>query len=222
MLMTQSLSATTDNLVAAGPFGSWLTQARAALRGDGGMDVPCGDCVGCCTSGYSVQLRPQDARALAKVPAEFLVSAAGFPAGHMTMPALADGSCPMLAAGKCTIYRERPQTCLDYDCRVFAAAGIDAGGEDKVVINRRVRAWRFTYPTAADKLAHDAVRSAATFIQERRASFTTRVPTAPMGIAVLAIKVYKIFLEPDMQARSEREIAQAIVITAREFDQPTP
>ena len=181
------------------------------------MDVPCGDCVGCCTSAYSVQLRPQDARALAKVPANFLVSAPGFPAGHMTMPALADGSCPMLAAGKCTIYRERPQTCLDYDCRIFAAAGIDAGGADKIVINRRVRAWRFTYPTPADQLAHQAVRSAAIFIKEKHASFTTRVPTAAMGIAVLAIKAYKVFLAPDIKTLSDVEIARAIVKADREF-----
>jgi hypothetical protein len=123
----------------------------------------------------------------------------------------------MLAAGKCTIYRERPQTCLDYDCRIFAAAGIDAGGADKAVINRRVRAWRFTYPTAADRLAHNAVQSAAAFIQERRASFPSRVPTAPMGIAVLAIKVYTVFLDAGIETLGDLEIARAIVKTDRAF-----
>jgi hypothetical protein len=36
-------------------------------------------------------------------------------------------------------------------------AGIEAGGPERSVINTRVRQWRFTYPTAADRRAHDAV-----------------------------------------------------------------
>ena len=132
--------------IAAGPFAAWLAAARAALRGDAGIDVPCGDCTGCCTSGYSIQLRPADTRALAAVPAKWLVESAGFAPGQKTLAPRADGTCRMLESGRCTIYADRPQTCLDYDCRVFAAAGIDAGGEDKAVINRRVRAWQFDYP----------------------------------------------------------------------------
>jgi hypothetical protein len=98
----------------------------------------------------------------------------------------ADGVCQMLNAGKCTIYADRPQTCLDYDCRIFTAAGLEAG---KVVIDRRVRQWRFTYPHDADRKAHDAVLSASHFIQRKRDSFpANRAPTAPTGIAVLAIK----------------------------------
>jgi uncharacterized protein len=202
----------------AGPFGIWLSQARASLRGHGGMEVPCGDCTGCCTSGYSVQLRPEDSRALAKIPSRLLSSPPGFPRGHMTMPCLSDGTCPMLSAGRCTIYAERPQTCLDYDCRIFAAAGLDAGGTDKGVINQRVREWRFTYPTPADRQAHDAVLATASFIQARRSSFTTRVPTAPMGIAVLAIKAYEVFLNQQRDGRSDTEIAHAILKAGREFD----
>jgi hypothetical protein len=127
----------------------------------------------------------------------------------------------MLDAGKCSIYTDRPQTCLDYDCRIFAAAGIDAGGADKSVINRRVREWRFTYPTEADRLAHNAVLAAAVFIKERSASFPSRVPATPMGIAVLAIKVHTVFLDPQTQAQSDVEIAHAILRAGREFDSST-
>src|SRR5690606_34236555 len=95
---------------------------------------------------------------------------------------LSNGSCPMLEDGKCSIYADRPQTCFDYDCRIFAAAGIDAGGEDKAVINKRVREWRFSYPEEADRREHQAVRMAAAFIRDRRESFTVRVPAGPMGI----------------------------------------
>ncbi len=125
----------------------------------------------------------------------------------------------MLCAGKCTIYEDRPQTCLDYDCRIFAAAGLEAGGADKVVINRRVRQWRFTYPTRADREAHDAVLAAASFISHRRPSFpANRVPVAPTGIAVLAIKVYSVFLEERAESQTDAALATAILDCALAFD----
>ena len=124
----------------------------------------------------------------------------------------------MLDAGRCTIYEARPQTCLDFDCRIFAAAGIDAGQADKAVINRRVREWRFDYPTAEDEAAHRAVKATASFIRERRASFAVPVPSAPMGIAVLAIKSCEVFMRPGPGVRDDAEIAEAIVGAARHFD----
>ena len=134
------------------------------------------------------------------------------------MKYLEDGACPMLRAGKCSIYEHRPQTCRDYDCRIFAAAGIDAGGADKAVINKRVREWRFSYPHDADRRAHAAVLAAAAFIRDKRASFPGgRAPTAPTGIAVLAIKSYSVFLDPDA-SRADAETARQIVNFSREFD----
>lgn len=210
-----------ESLVAAGPFGAWLRQMRRSLRGDEGMDVPCGDCVGCCVSGYSVQLRPEDHRAAARIPATFVVSAPGFAKGHLTVRALPNGSCPMLDEGKCSIYADRPQTCLDYDCRIFAAAGIEAGGEDKVVINTRVRQWRFSYPEQTDLREHEAVRTAAAFIRDRRDSFEVRVPAGPMGIAVFAIKAYAVFLDAHIGTKSDVDVARAIIDAVRSFDSGT-
>jgi uncharacterized protein len=213
--MAQVLSSEISTRIAAGAFGEWLAQTRASLRGEAGADVPCGDCVGCCTSSYPVPIRPQDTLAVATIPARFLATAHN---GQTMMVAPSDGTCPMLSAGKCSIYAQRPQTCRDYDCRVFAAAGIAAGGENRSVINRRVREWQFTYSTEEDQAAHAAVRSAAAFIQEKRDSFPGRVPTAPTGIAVLAIKVYTIFLDRDIQTKSDEDVARAIIETSREFD----
>ncbi|MBL8268569.1 YkgJ family cysteine cluster protein [Steroidobacter sp.] len=213
--MTQSSSPA----VAAGPFSSWLLKMRRSLLGSEGMDVPCGDCVGCCVSGYSLQLRPEDYKAAARIPTTFVVNAApGFAKGNLTVAALPDGLCPMLEDRKCTIYSDRPQTCLDYDCRIFAAAGIDAGGDDKVVINTRVRAWEFAYPELLDRQEHDAVRAAAAFIRDRRDSFSVRVPAGPMGIAVFAIKSYRVFLDSSVTSKSDAEIARAILEAARSFD----
>jgi uncharacterized protein len=208
-----------SNVVAAGAFGPWLSQFRASLRGDGGSDVPCGDCVGCCVSSYFIPVRPSDLGAIARIPAELLVRSPGAPSGHAMMGYLADGKCPMLSAGQCSIYADRPQTCRDYDCRIFAAAGIDAGGPDKHVINRRVHEWRFGYASEIDKLAHDAIRRTAQFVVQRKSSFPGgRAPTAPTGIAVLAIKAYAVFLDADVDAKTDAEIALAIIAASGAFD----
>jgi uncharacterized protein len=125
----------------------------------------------------------------------------------------------MLSAGKCSIYAHRPQTCRDYDCRIFAAAGIAAGTADKAIINRRVSEWRFSYPSDADQLAHQAVLAAAAFIRSKGACFPGgRAPTASTGIAVLAIKAYEIFLDPDHCKLSDAETAMAIVRASGDFD----
>lgn len=205
--------------VDAGPFGEWLLRFRQSLRSDRGMEVPCGDCVGCCISGYAVWLRPQDRRARARIPSHLLSEPSGMPPGTALMEALADGNCPMLRSGQCSIYGDRPQTCIDYDCRVFAAAGIDAGGNDRSVINRRVRAWQFRYPHETDVRAHEAVKAAARFIREQAASFPGKAPSAPSGIAVLAVKAYSVFLAPDIGQRDSATVARDIIRTSREFDQ---
>jgi hypothetical protein len=212
----------TAKFVDAGAFGAWLAQARAALRGNGGSDVPCGDCNGCCTSGYAVQVRPEDTRTLASVPSSVLVPAPRLPKGNAMMIPLSNGHCPMYVGGGCSIYRDRPQTCLDYDCRIFSAAGIAAGGTDKVVINRRVAQWRFDYPLEADRCAHRAVQATAAFIRNHGDCFVgMRVPTAPTGVAVLAIKAYTVFLDTDVEKLDASRLAAAIVQASREFDSPS-
>lgn len=214
--MTTPFIADADKPIAAGSFGLWLAQARAALRGNGGMDVPCGDCVGCCTSSYSILLRPHDA-ALDVVPVKFLSSVKGLAYPHAKMNPLANGHCPMFQEGKCSIYAQRPQTCLDYDCRVFAAAGI-ATGDNRPVINQRIRQWHFIYESAADRQAHAAVQAAAAFISKHAAAFPQDwLPNNPSGMAVLAVKVYELFLNVQIVA-NELELARAIVNASRSFD----
>jgi Fe-S-cluster containining protein len=216
--MGEALVSDASNTVAAGPFGAWLAAFRASLHGKGGTDVPCGDCDGCCVSSYSILVRPEDKQALSAIPAGLLANAPSLGPGIKAMGYLPNGKCPMLSAGKCSIYAARPQTCRDYDCRIFAAAGIEAG-VDKLVINRRVRAWRFTYPTDADRVAHNAVLAAALFIRENKLSFPGgRAPTAPSGIAVLAIKSYAVFLAEAVTEESALDTAAAIIKASREFD----
>jgi Fe-S-cluster containining protein len=208
-----------DPEIDAGDFGSWLLGAVAVLRGTAGADVPCGSCVGCCVSSYFIPVRPEDAAARARIPPARLVRASRQAADLLMMGYREDGSCPMLSTGQCTIYSDRPQTCRDYDCRIFAAAGIDAGGADKQVINTRVRAWRFRYRDDDERKAHGAVRAAAAFIRDRREAFPGgRAPSAPTGIAVLALKAHAVFLDPANPVRADAEIARAVVEASRVFD----
>lgn len=203
----------------AGAFGAWLAEFRESLRGHGGTHVPCGECVGCCVSSYSILVRPEDTQALAAIPAHLLTRVSSFGAGVKAMGYLPDGRCPMLQAGQCSIYSHRPQTCRDYDCRVFAAAGIDAG-DTKPVINQRVREWRFTYASEQDRAAHRAVRAAATFILEHHAEFPEqRLPKNPSGIAVLAVKCHEVFLDDTLARRSAEDVASAIANASRRFDE---
>jgi hypothetical protein len=206
------------NRIPAGAFGDWLAHFRASLLGNAGSDVPCGECRGCCISGYSVQIRPHDEPARALIPQEVLVSATGFARDELTMAARQDGTCPMLRDNHCTIYSSRPQTCRDYDCRVFAAAGVAAGGPDKRVINRRVREWLFSYPNESDRREHAAVKAAAAFIAAKRSCFPgQRAPAGPTGIAVLACETYGVFLQPGFHERSDEETARLILDASREF-----
>jgi hypothetical protein len=121
------------------------------------------------------------------------------------------------AAGQCG---SRPQTCRDYDCRVFAAAGVEPGGPEKLVINRRVRQWLFSYPTELDRNSHQAVRATAAFIRAKRSSFPgQRAPVGPSGVSVLACESYSVFLQPDIFEKADTEVAQMILSASREFHQ---
>lgn len=209
----QTLSSHID----AGDFATWLSQTRAMLRGEAGPQVPCGDCVGCCVSSYPVPVRAHESASLAAIPIQHLARSAYH---HALIIALPDGRCPMLNADTngCSIYAQRPLTCRDYDCRIFAAAGIAAGSDDRSVINARVREWRFSYRNTSDRLTHEAVKSAAAFIRSEARGFQGRAPSTPTGVAVLAIKVYPVFLDSRLQQSSPERIAQSILQMSREFD----
>lgn len=214
--MEPASSDSTEITLDAGPFGAWLASALASLRGTAGTQVPCGDCVGCCVSSYHIPLREQDGAAIGRIPAQHLVQSR---TGQLHIQYLADGLCPMLGKGRCTIYAHRPQTCRDYDCRFFAAAGIEAGGAERSVINTRVRQWRFTYPTAADRRAHDAVLAAAALLQNEAQHFPPGfAPTRPTGIAVLAVKTHGVFLSSEAANTSAAELAKVMVEASRRFD----
>jgi Fe-S-cluster containining protein len=127
----------------AGSFSAWFDEIVDALHTDGEMAVPCGTCRACCTSSQFVHIEPDEADTLAHVPAALRFPAPGLPAGHVVLGYDEHGRCPMLVDDVCSIYDHRPRTCRTYDCRVFAATGIDSGATQPAIA-AQVRAWDFT------------------------------------------------------------------------------
>lgn len=200
----------------AGGFSTWLRGMRRALAGGPGMDVACGDCVGCCTSSYLVKVRPHEHETLRLIPREQLAPAPGARNGSLVMGYDERGHCPMYRAPGCSIYAQRPETCRTFDCRIFTASGLPAGGDDKSVINARVASWRFEYPSATDLDEQRAVTAAANYLRQHPVRFPSgRVPSRPSEVAVLAVKTYTVFLQPP---RTDAEITAAIVAASRAFD----
>ena len=181
-------------------FGPWLDAARAAVRGDRGVDVPCGGCTACCTSSQFVHIGPEEHDALARVPRRLRVPAPGRP-GHWVIGYDERGCCPMLVDGACSIYEHRPMACRAYDCRVFAATGVTP--HDKPAIAGRAVEWRFDIGPE-DRRRWAALRAAAAFLAER-------LPGADATkVAVLAVEVHDLFLEAPVDeaavlARASRE-----------------
>ncbi len=187
-----------DRGLAAGDFSPWILDMQAAIRGERGSDVPCGECTACCTSSQFVHIGPDETDTLACIPDELLFPAPLLPDGHVLVGYDQDGRCPMLIDGRCSIYENRPRTCRTYDCRILAASGLELGDEDKVLITRQVQRWRFSFPTEADRVRHEAVRAAATFVDAQRTVLPSdAVPTNATQLAVLAVEVHDAFLGRD-------------------------
>jgi len=206
----------------AGAFSCWLRRTRAALMEAGDADVPCGECSACCTTSHFVHVRPDETRTLARIPRELQFPAPGMSKGNVVLGYDEQGRCPVLADdGRCSIYEDRPLTCRTYDCRVFAAAGIAA---DREPITRQAQRWQFSHPTQDDRDEHAAVRAAARFVRERADCFpAAAAPHDPVQVALLAIKVYDVFLVPrgapgTGRAASGEDVARAIVEANERFE----
>jgi Fe-S-cluster containining protein len=143
----------------AGEFSAWLAGMHAVLRGEAESTVPCGTCTACCTSSQFVHIEPDETDALAHIPAALRFPAPGLPTGHVLLGYDEHGRCPMLGNHGCTIYEHRPRTCRTYDCRVFAATGIEPD-ESQPAIAAQVRRWRFDVATPVTPVAPVATADA--------------------------------------------------------------
>jgi len=201
----------------AGEFSDWLKGFQSSLREGTDNEVACGDCVGCCSSSYFIHVGPTEKDTLRHLPKDLAIPAPGMEPGNLLIGYQPDGRCPMLGEGnRCTIYSHRPKTCRAYDCRIFAAAGIAAGGNDKSTINQRVKSWKFEYSSETARRTHRSVKRAAQFIREHAKLFPGgRIPTDPSQLAILAIKVHSIFLDSPAEPQSDERIVREIVERSR-------
>ncbi|HEY7628232.1 MAG TPA: YkgJ family cysteine cluster protein, partial [Ilumatobacteraceae bacterium] len=174
----------------AGGFSVWIGHMLGALRDEHPADVPCGTCTACCRSSQFVHIAPDELDTLVHVPAELLFPAPGLPRGHVVLGYDDRGHCPMLVDDRCSIYAHRPRTCRTYDCRVFAAAGVDP--DDKPLIAERSRHWEFEHEDPAATARHAAVRAAAEFLREHD-DVAGAARTSPTRLAVAAVQVHELF-----------------------------
>lgn len=189
---------------------------RGVLRGERASEVPCGGCVACCVSSYPIPLRTQDAVARSAVPEQWLIGPA-LPGERWLMGFREDGSCPFLEGRTCGIYADRPQTCRDYDCRLYAAAGLVPDGH-RPAIEQRVRAWEFRFGSDVERGEARAVRRAARFIRGNPALFPLGMRAgSATAAAVLGVKTYPLFLDPE-RAEPAEETARRVIEAARAFD----
>ena len=209
----------------AGCFSSWLLGIRQALVKETGAEVPCGECNACCRSSYFIHIRPEETQTLTRIPKALLFPAPLQPKGNKLLGYDEQGRCPMLINDKCSIYDHRSRTCRNYDCRIFTASGIIAGDDSKAMISQQIRRWKFSYPTQRDHDQHFAVQAAATFLQEHAKLFPGGfVPSNPTQLAILALKVYDVFLKNNDESgktgrvASDIEVAKAVMEATEKFE----
>jgi uncharacterized protein len=203
----------------AGSFGAWLAAMSSVLKGERDADVPCDGCVGCCVSFYAIALRPEDAVALAAVPARHLRLPVD---GRLALMGFReDGTCPMLEAGRCSIYADRPRTCRDYDCRIYAATGLLPDGR-RPVIAERVREWRFEFSSKEEDEQFAALRRAARFILDHADRFPpASKANSAAAAAVLAVKSWPLFAHEEGDGSAEpspEQQVERVLAAARAFD----
>jgi hypothetical protein len=118
----------------------------------------------------------------------------------------------MLVDEKCSIYDDRPLACRQYDCRVFAATGLSVSAEGKPAIDQQGRRWRFAHLGATDRLQHDAVKEAASFLRDHADEFPTGLlPQNATQLAMVAVLVHALFLDDNRLELDSRGLVNRIV-----------
>ncbi len=170
-----------------------------------------------------IHIRPEETRTIQRIHRALLFPAPGLPKGHVLMGYNDQGQCPMLVDNECSIYEDRPQTCRDYDCRVFAATGVSVDRQSQPEIADRVKQWVFDYENGESREEEKIVRQAAAFLEKNCDLFPRGIlPSYPVQLAALAVNIYRLFSEPakntheDTPAPSDASIVHAIMTALRD------
>jgi len=202
-----------ENKINAGEFSNWIEGFTQSMKGPGEGNVPCGECVGCCTSFKFIHIRPTDKSALKVISKELMFQAPGLPEGHYILGYDQEGNCPMFKSGKCSIYESRPETCRQYDCRVFAASKLKVSDVSEEIA-KKVKSWEFEYSSARSIELSNAVKSAGIFLSEYADKFPTGfIPSQSSQLAVMAVRIHPLFLEHTLDTMKEnyRHLVDAIL-----------
>lgn len=179
----------------AGDFALWIEKIEQLGNHIEGMEVPCGDCRACCTSSLFIHIKPDEKETLQKIPDELLFPAPGLPKGNVLLGFDEHGHCPMFVNNECSIYEHRPQTCRDFDCRIFPATGISETAERPLIVEQS-NLWQFEFSGQNDRETIKALRNTARFLMDYSKYFPDNfVPQNATQLAVMVIKVYKVFLD---------------------------
>jgi hypothetical protein len=115
--------------VPTGSPSEWLRRDRR----DTDMAVSCGSCQACCRAGYPIEMDD-----------------------GTVLPPRADGTCPKMIDGACSIYDDRPAVCRNYDCRRYVFAGVAPND----LVGKSLSRWRLTADTFEDQVLLLACRLA--------------------------------------------------------------
>jgi len=138
-----------------------------------------------------IHIGPEETKTIRRIPRPLLFPAPARPKGHLVMGYNDQGHCPVLKHCACSIYKDRPQTCRSYDCRIFAATGIVP---DQPEIADRVKSWLFTYKNEESRTEHVTLKEAGTFLRDHASLFPPALlPTQPAHLAALALRVHPVY-----------------------------
>ena len=176
---------------AAGPFSEWLRPCAPHSPATAAWTWPVATASAAAPRRISSRFAHTRPRALERIGADNLRPVPGASNGSHAHGIRRPRSLLHVRERRMLYLPHRPETCRTYDCRVFTAAGMNAG-PDKSVINERIASWRFEYPSPRDHEEHRAVTAAANFIRQHPIRFPGgHVPSRPSEIAVLAVKSYR-------------------------------
>ncbi len=137
------------------PLGSpvvWLKKFHKGIE-KGEVTVPCGTCDACCRDFDEIFLTDEEAPKY-----EHIICEEGKNAGRPTL-ARKDDHCHYLTEEGCSVYKDRPKNCRQFDCRALAHCGVFP--MDFPRVNAAVQHWEPTFKTEEEKVLGMSLRLAA-------------------------------------------------------------
>lgn len=188
----------------------WLADYQRCRTELSDLDVPCGDCAACCQSSMFILIRPQDTEAKQAIAPELRFRAPGLPDGFEVMGFDERGHCPMYQQG-CSIYAQRPTTCRQFDCRIFAISTVAEDQQQHPDIAASSRQWQLNQVTPQEQQQLDRIAAIRRWWQQHQGALPEALqPPRPSQQAVLVLDIYQRFPDDEFWAQPTADIVTAI------------